>query len=63
MHALKGKPHEFPLLVVDSSPEEVDDHIPYGSTNKSPYSSIDWVDRDIIEIKTLGGKRFIYLFL
>ena len=63
MHTLKGKPHEFPLLVVDSSPEEVADHIPYGSTNKSPYSSIDWVGRDIIEIKTLGGKGFIYLFL
>ena len=52
-----------PLWMLDYDPKEVADHIPYGSTNKSPYSSIDWVDRDIIEIKTLGGKGFIYLFL
>ena len=38
-----------------------DGHIPYGSTNKIPYSSIDQVDRDIIEIKTLGSKGFFYL--
>ena len=36
------------------------DHIPYGSTNKIPYSSIYWVDRDVIELKTLGGKEFYF---
>ena len=36
------------------------DHIPYGSTNKIPYSSIDWVDRNIFGIKTLGGKEFYF---
>ena len=34
------------------------DHIPYGSTNKIPYSSIDWVDRDTFEVKNVGGKEF-----
>ena len=46
IHSLKGKSHDIPLWVVYYSIEEVDDHIPYGSANKSPYSSIDWVDRD-----------------
>ena len=32
------------------------DHIPYVSENKIPYSYIDWVDRDIFGVKTLGGK-------
>ena len=36
MHTLKGKPHEMPLWVVDSSLEEVVDHTPYGSSNKIP---------------------------
>ena len=31
---------------VSLSTRNMDDHIPYGSTNKIPYSSIDWVDRD-----------------
>ena len=61
MHTLKEKPdHELTLWVVYYSLEEVDDLTPYGSSNKIPYSSIDWVDRDIIEIKTLGGKGFFY---
>ena len=35
------------------------DHIPYGSTNKKgPSSSIDWVDRDPLGMKTVGGKEF-----
>ena len=38
------------------STRKMADHIPYGSTNKIPYSSIYWVDRDVIELKTLGGK-------
>ena len=36
----------------------MDDHIPYGSENKIPYSSIDWVDRDTFGMKTLGGEAF-----
>ena len=42
------------------STRKLDDHIPYGSTNKSVYSSIDWVDRDIFGMKTLGGKFFYF---
>ena len=34
------------------------DHIPYGSTNKIPYSSIDWVDRDIFGVKNVEGEEF-----
>ena len=37
MHDLKDTPYEIPLLVVDPSIKEVDDHIPYGSTNKKSY--------------------------
>ena len=44
--------------MVESDPEEVADHIPYGSENKSLCSSIDWVDRDTLGIKTVGGKEF-----
>ena len=47
--------------MVDYAIEEVVDHIPYGSTNKISYSSIYWVDRAIIEMKTLGDKGFSYL--
>ena len=36
------------------------DHIPYGSANKSAYSSIYWVDRDIFGMKTLGGNFFYF---
>ena len=36
------------LWMVESDPEEVADHIPYGSENKIPCSSIDWVDRDTL---------------
>ena len=36
------------------------DYIPYESENKIPYSSIDWVDRDIFGMKTLGGKKFYF---
>ena len=42
--------------MVEYGPEEVADHIPYVSTNKILCSSIDWVDRDIIEMNNLGGK-------
>ena len=54
MHAWKETPYEITLWMVYSSPEYVADHIPYGSANKSPYSSIDWVDRDMFGMKTLG---------
>ena len=40
------------------STRKMDDHTPYGSANKSAYSSIDWVDRDIFGMNTLGGKNF-----
>ena len=34
------------------------DHINYGSANKIPYSSIDWVDRGTFEVKNAGGEEF-----
>ena len=34
------------------------DQIPYGSENKSPCSSIDWVERYTLGMKTVGGKEF-----
>ena len=34
------------------------DHITYGSANKIPCSSIDWVDRGTLGMETVGGKRF-----
>ena len=60
MHALKETPCDIPLQMVYSTLEDVDDDIPYGSANKSPYSSIDWVDRDMFGMKTLGGKEFYF---
>ena len=36
------------------------DQIPYGSENKSLYSSIYWVDRNLFGMKTLGGKEFYF---
>ena len=41
--------------MVEYDIEDVADHIPYGSENKIPYSSIYWVDRE-----TLGGKEFYF---
>ena len=32
------------------------DNFPYGSANKFPYSSINWVDRDTLGMKTVGDK-------
>ena len=43
------------------STRKMDDNIPYGLANKSAYSSIDWVDRDIFGMKTLEGKFFLFL--
>ena len=37
---------------------KMDDHITYGSANKIPYSSIDWVDRDTFGVKNVGGEEF-----
>ena len=42
------------------SSRKMADHIPYGSENKSAYSSIDCMDRDIFGMKTLGGKFFYF---
>ena len=36
------------------------DHITYGLANKIPYSSIDWVDRDMFGMNTSGGKEFYF---
>ena len=58
---MEERPHKLPMWKGVFFLEEVDDHIPYVSANKIPYSSIDWVDRDIIEINSLGGKGFFYL--
>ena len=33
-------------------------HIQYGLANKIPCSSIDWIDRGTLGMKTLGGKEF-----
>ena len=62
MPALKEIPYETPLWVAYSSLEEVVDHIPYGSTNKSLYSSSDGEDRGIIQMNNLGGKWFFYFY-
>ena len=37
---------------------KIDDHISYGSANKISYSSIDWVDRNTFEVKTVGDEQF-----
>ena len=60
MHPWKETPYETTLWMVYFSLEEVADKIPYGSKNKSLYSSIDWVDRNIFRMKTLGGKEFYF---
>ena len=39
--------------------EDVGDYIPCGSENKTYYSSIEWVDRCLIEMDTLGGNFFL----
>ena len=58
-HAWKETHYDIPLWMVESDPEEVAGHIPYVSANKIPYSSIDWVDRDTLGMKTVGGKSLI----
>ena len=35
-------------------------HIKYGSANKIPSSSIYWVGRGTLGMKTLGGKEFYF---
>ena len=44
--------------MVEYDPKEVFDHIPYGSANKIPCSSIDWVDRDTFKVKKVGDEEF-----
>ena len=60
MHAWKETPYDITLWMIYSDPKEVADYIPYGSQNKIPYSSTDWVDRDIFGMKTLGCKEFYF---
>ena len=36
------------------------DHIQYGLENKIPCSSIDWIGRGTLGMKTLGGKQFYF---
>ena len=47
---------EIPLWGQEMILKEVVSFAPLGLANKSVYSSINWVDRGIIQIKTLGGK-------
>ena len=58
MHALEERPHELPIWNENLALKKVVDYISYDSTNKSVYSSIDLVDRGIMEMKNLGGKGF-----
>ena len=51
-------PHELPMWEGNFNLEDVADYIPFKSENQSAYPCIDWVDRDIIGIKTVGGKEF-----
>ena len=44
--------------MVESNLGEVADHIPYGSENKIPFTYIDWVGRDTLGMRTVGGKEF-----
>ena len=59
-HAWKETHYDIPLWMVEYDLEEVSNNIPYGSKNKIPYSSIDWVDRDTFGMKTLGGEEFYF---
>ena len=47
MHAYKDTPYDITSWMVYYSPKDVADHILYGSKNKIPYSSIDYVERGI----------------
>ena len=40
------------------STRKMADRIPYGSANKIPYSSIDWVNRDTFEVKKAGDEEY-----
>ena len=37
---------------------KMSNHITYGSENKIPYSSIDWVDRDTFKVKKVRDEEF-----
>ena len=50
--------YDNPLWMVESDPKEVVYHIPYGSSNKIHFSSIDWMDRDTLGTKMVVGKEF-----
>ena len=54
-------PHELPMWKGDFTSEYVADYIPCRSENKSTYSSIEWVDRCLTKMDTLGGKLFLCL--
>ena len=56
-HAWKETHYDIPFWIVEYDPEEMAGQIPYRSTNKIPYSSIDWVDRDTLGVKIVGGEE------
>ena len=60
-HALEEGTHDLPIWKGDFTSEDVADYIPCRSENKSVYLSIEWVDRCLIEIDTLGGNVFLCL--
>ena len=53
---MKEGPHELPMWKVNFTLEYVVDYITCKLENQSAYPCIDWVGRDIIGIKTVGGK-------
>ena len=54
-------PHDIPMWKGSLNSQDVAYYIPCISEKKFAYLSIEWVDRCIIEINTLGGKIFLYL--
>ena len=55
-NAMEEGPHEIPMWKVTFTLEDVTDYVPCKSENQSAYPCIEWEDRCLIEMKTLGGK-------
>ena len=49
-------PHDIPMWKGNFTFEDVADYIPCKSKNQSAYPCIEWVDRCLTEMETLGGK-------
>ena len=58
---LEEGPHDIPMWKGAFTSEDVANHIRYILEKKSANSSIEWVDRCIIEMNTLRGKIFLFL--